>query len=155
MENIVFDTGTREYRINGGAILRFNPSDPNLFMRFLQGADKVTALETELTARFGMLQSTDTPEKRTAAMLEIMGETDKALKTLLTEIFGGENDFHQILSGINLLAVAGNGQRVITNLLQCLQPILVEGAEAYADAKAENALAQAKARRADQGGVGQ
>ena len=155
MENIVFDTGIREYRINGGAILRFNPSDPNLFMRFLQGADKVTALERELTARFGKLQTTDAPENRTAAMLEIMGETDKALKSLLTEIFGGENDFHQILRDINLLAVAGNGQRVITNLLQCLQPILVEGAEAYAAAKADDALAQANVRRAHQGGVSQ
>ena len=155
MENIVFDTGIREYRINGGAILRFNPSDPNLFMRFLRGAEKVSAMESDLTARFRELQTTGSPEKRTAAMLEIMDEADNALKTLLTDIFGPENDFHQVLDGVNLLAVAGNGQRVITNLLQSLQPVLVEGAEAYAGTKAEDALAQANARRAAQGGAGQ
>ena len=30
MEKIQFDSGMKEYRINGKGVLRFNPADPNL-----------------------------------------------------------------------------------------------------------------------------
>ena len=38
MQELNIDTGVREYRINGGGVLRFNPSDPNVYSRFLQAA---------------------------------------------------------------------------------------------------------------------
>ena len=41
MENISFDSGMQQYRINGGGVLRFNPGDPNLYARFLESADKI------------------------------------------------------------------------------------------------------------------
>ena len=45
-----------------------------------------------------------------------------------------------------------NGQRIITNLLTALEPVLAQGAEAWAQAKAREAVARAEARRAKQGG---
>ena len=35
MEKLTFDSGIRSYRAGAG-VLRFNPSDPNLYARFLQ-----------------------------------------------------------------------------------------------------------------------
>ena len=34
MEKIIFDGGLREYEVGGG-ILSFNPSDPNVYTRFM------------------------------------------------------------------------------------------------------------------------
>ena len=39
MEQLTIDTGLREYAVNGGSehgggVLRFNPSDPNVYSRF-------------------------------------------------------------------------------------------------------------------------
>ena len=65
-------------------------------------------------------------------------------------MFGEENDFDALLGGVNLLAVAGNGERVITNLLQALLPVLTEGAKLCAAGQAEQAVEKAQARRAAQ-----
>ena len=48
MQELNIDTGVREYRINGGGVLRFNPSDPNVYSRFLQAADRIAAIEQEM-----------------------------------------------------------------------------------------------------------
>ena len=34
MKEIKFDTGIKTYQINESGVLRFNPSDPNLYKRF-------------------------------------------------------------------------------------------------------------------------
>lgn len=72
------------------------------------------------------------------------------MKQLLNWIFGGDNDFHKLLDGVNLLAVADNGERVITNLLQALEPVLLEGAKRCADQQAKAAVEKANARRGQQ-----
>ena len=38
MQNLTIDTGMQEYLINNRAVLRFNPSDPNLYHRFFAAA---------------------------------------------------------------------------------------------------------------------
>ena len=66
------------------------------------------------------------------------------MKAILNEIFGHGNDFNEILDGVNLMAVAGNGNRVVNNVIDALQPILEEGIKACAD----DEIAQAKLNRA-------
>ena len=41
MQNMTIDTGMQEYLINNRAVLRFNPSDPNLYHRFFAAAPKL------------------------------------------------------------------------------------------------------------------
>ena len=77
-----------------------------------------------------------------------MRDADRDTKKILSEVFGADNDFDKILGGVNMLAVAGNGERVITNLLAALQPIMVEGAQNCAKQQADAAVAQAKRSRA-------
>ena len=138
MEKITFDAGVRRYRINGGGVLQFNPADPNLYGRFLDAVEEIKGLEAEL--------------RRTeeGGALEAMCRADKTVKQLLGRVFGPGNDFDALLGGVNMLAVAGNGERVITNLLQALMPVLTQGARLCAGQQVEQAVQKARARRAAQ-----
>jgi len=145
MKKIQFDTGIQEFKLGGG-VLRFNPSDPNVYARFLEAAQKIKGLEQDLAAKAQSLEGQDSG----SAALQLMQSADKQMKDLLGWVFGPENDFDKLLGGVNLLAVAGNGERVVTNLFLALQPVLVAGAESCAKEKTEAAVAKAKARRAGQ-----
>ena len=136
MEKLNFDTGVKRYRINGGGVLTFHPGDPNLYARFLEAADRIRQVEKSLEA----------PQDGLQALCRADGE----IKQQLAWVFGPGNDFDAILGGVNLLAVAGNGQRVITNLLQTLMPVLTEGARVCAGQQAEAAAEKARARRQSQ-----
>ena len=146
MEKLVFDSGIKEYRVNDSGVLRFNPADPNVYERFVDAADKIQAIEAEL------VEKSKNAEESGVAVIRLMAEADRRTKALLSEVFGPWNDFDQILGGVNLLAVGGNGERVITNLFAALQPILQAGAETCAAKKAGEAAAEARARRARQQG---
>lgn len=145
MEKIVFDSGIQEYCINGKGVLRFNPGDPNVYGRYMEALDKVKTLEAELTQQAGAIAPEDGN-----AVIRLMQDADCRMKQLLGWIFGGDNDFDRILEGVNLLAVAGNGQRVVTNLFAALEPILIAGAERCAKEKTAQAVSRAKQRRAAQ-----
>ena len=141
MEKLQFDSGVKSFRINGGGVLRFHPGDPNLYSRFLEAVDKFKALEQELTQACA---------KEEADILHVLEDADGKMKKLLNWVFGGDNDFHKLLEGVNLLAVADNGERVITNLLQALEPVLLEGARRCAGQQAKAAVEKANARRSQQ-----
>ena len=136
MEKLTFDNGMKSYRINGGGVLRFNPADPNVYARFLEGAKTLQAMEAELSA--------------VASPVSALAEADRKMKQVLNGIFGPENDFEALLEGVNLLAVAGNGERVVTNLFAALEPILTDGARRCAADKTAEAVQRANARRAAQ-----
>lgn len=125
MEKIQFDVGQRSYRINGGGILRFNPCDPNVYNRFLEAVPKLQMVEEELTGQTGEMQKED--------IVKVLTRADEKMKGILNWVFGGDNDFHELLGGVNLLAVADNGERVVTNLFNALEPVLLEGAKRCAD----------------------
>ena len=70
------------------------------------------------------------------------------IKALLTEIFGGENDFDKVLEGVNLAGTGANGKRVVQNLLDALTPVLQDGAAQHLQTTAANARAEADTARA-------
>ncbi len=148
MEKLVFDSGIKEYKLGSGGVLRFNPSDPNVYARFMDAMDKIRAVETDLVQKAKELEQVEKQEESGAAVLRIMRAADRDTKKILSEVFGADNDFEKILGGVNVLAVAGNGERVITNLLAALHPIMVQGAEACAKQRSDAAVAQAKQNRA-------
>lgn len=143
MENIQLDSGIKAYHIQNGGVLRFNPSDPNVYGRFLEAADKIKDLEEQLVEQAKQMEQHDG-----GAMVQLMVSADKQIKEILNWVFGCGNDFDKILGGVNLLAVADNGQQVIGNLLSALEPILVNGAQRYAKEKTDEAVRKAEARRA-------
>lgn len=142
MEKISFDSGIRSYRLNDGGVLRFNPGDPNIYGRFLDAGERITQVEKELRMEAG---SETTGEEAIRLLLKADGK----IKEILSWVFGEPNDFHKLLGGINLMAVADNGQRVVTNLFAALQPILTEGAKRCAKEQTEEAVRRAKERRGE------
>lgn len=143
MEQIQFDTGVREFNLNGRGVLRFHPGDPNVYARFFEAMDKIQSLEEKITEESEKLKETSTGRDA----VRLLEETDREVKKILNWTFGEENDFDRILGGVNLLAIAGNGQQIITNLLEALQPILLEGAEKCAKDQVQAAVSAAETRR--------
>lgn len=139
MKKLKLDHGIREYALGAG-VLRFNPQDPNLYARFLEMAEQLPEMERELLEKAAEL-----PQDR--GLMKLLQQTDARLKELLNRVFPG-NDFDLLLEGVNLLAVGTNGERVITNLLQLLEPILCAGAEEFAQVRTEQAVEKARQRRA-------
>lgn len=145
MEKIVFDNGIKEYEINNNGVLRFNPSDPNVYARFFDAAEQIQEIEKDLTKKGKALADN---EENGEAAIRLMQEADKKAKELLEQVFGSGNDFDILLGGVNLLAVADNGERVVTNLMQALLPVIEQGAKKCAEQKVDAAVNQAKTNRA-------
>ena len=112
MENLEFDTGVKTYRVGGGQ-LRFNPTDPNLYARFLEAQEEITQLEEAL-------------KTAGAEPIALLKQADTALRQILGKVF--EADMDEILGHVSLLAMGSNGQRLITNLFNALEGILSQGA---------------------------
>lgn len=134
---ITFDSGVRQYEINGRAVLRFNPSDPALYKRFKEMADYLSSLEKEVaekseTATNGM------------DMVDLLAEYDGKVKEKLRYVFGLENDFDEIFDGGNVMALASNGEMIITNFLDGIRPIIESGIKEYAKLEAKKAAAKHK-----------
>ena len=148
MEALNFDSGIKEYQINGKGVLRFNPSDPNVYARFVDAMPKIEQIEKE------MAEKANNIDKDSGAageqVLRIMRETDRKIKAELSSVFGDGNDFDQILEGVNLMAVASNGERVIANLINALQPIMENGAKECVRSEVADAKLNRAQRRAMQ-----
>lgn len=148
MEQLIFDSGIKEYQINGKGVLRFNPSDPNVYARFMDLLPKIQEIEKEMNQQAAAVDSTS--EKAGEETLRIMKEMDSRIKAVLNDVFGSENDFDEILEGVNLMAVASNGQRVVANLMDALQPIMEAGVKKCVKSEVDTAKKNRQQRRAMQ-----
>lgn len=153
MERLNIDIGVKSYQfVEGGAPLVFNPSDPNVYARYMEAMDSIKAVETEMSAKAVAVKvKDDTVEAQAEAgseSLRIMAETDRRIKKILNGIFGGTNNFDDILCGVNLMAVTANGDRVINNLLAALSPIMEAGAKACVETEIKEAKLNREQRRA-------
>lgn len=144
MQKLNIDLGIKEYEICGN-VLCINASDPNLYDRFVQAIKDISALEDEM-----VVKAKELPKEADngGEFVHLMRQTDLKVKEKLNEVFGLDNDFDVILQKVNLMAVGENGERIITNLLAALTPLVEEGAKRFYDNKANTAVATAKANRA-------
>ena len=133
MQNIKFDSGVQEFQINGGGVLRFNPSDLNVYSRFMDAIEDIRKVEQVMQANIRDMSAAGTG----AGFLQLANEADKEVKKILQNVFGKQNDFDEIFCGANVLTVAGNGEMVLTNFLNALKPIIEDGARRFARAQAE------------------
>ena len=56
MKQLTIDTGVQEFEINGSGVLRFNPSDPNVYNRFFAAETTLTELDAEAQKRMEQMQ---------------------------------------------------------------------------------------------------
>ena len=144
---LILDDGVLELEINDNGILRFNPSDFNLYQRFCALVKELPEIEKQY------IHEVEAPSEN-ASNLELAGreldrakKIDAAVKERLSNVFGPQNDFDKLLGGVNLMAYGSNGERVITNLLNALHPYLEDGVNKHMKGAAEQAVAEAKAAR--------
>lgn len=149
------DDGILELDINGRGLLRFNPSDFNLYERFCSLVRDLPGIEKQYKAEVEVADAADNE----TGEIELVGrelarakEIDADIKRRLSGVFGTENDFDQLMGGVNLMAFGQNGERVITNLLNALSPYLTEGINKHMKGAAAKAVAEANAKRALRGG---
>lgn len=148
MEKLIFDSGIREFQINNNGVLRFNPGDPNVYARLMESGEKILQVENELLTQAEATTSVDQEENNGAAMLQLLAEADRKVKDILAWIFGADNNFDEIFAGVNLMAVGANGERVLTNFLSALLPVVQEGARKCAQQQISAATTRAKGNRA-------
>ena len=153
MELLNIDIGLKSYQfVEGAPALVFNPSDPNVYARYMNAMDSIKAVETEMAQKASSVKiENDTVEARAAAgseSLKIMAETDRRIKEILNGIFGSGNDFNDILRGVNLMAVTASGDRVINNVLNALSPIMEAGAKSCVETEIKEAKLNREQRRA-------
>ena len=146
MEKLIFDTGMKSFSVNDGGVLRFNPSDPNVYARFVEAAAKIQAIEDDMVKKAQSIKAEG--EEAGEAALTLMKEADQEMKKILGWVFGEINDFEKIFAGVNLMAVGENGERVITNFISALLPIMQEGAQKCANEQIDGAVQTAKLNRA-------
>lgn len=105
MQNIRFDDGFREYKINGdkSRVIRVNPSDFGIVSR-LRAAQ----------AALAELKPTDGPEG--------LAEIDRAVREQIDGVFGkGTSD--AVFGGTNCASLAG-GKPIYQNFLEAFMPII-------------------------------
>lgn len=147
MEKLNISVGIKRYElVEGGALLSFNPGDPNVYARYMEMLPKIRAVEQEMSGKAKTIDVND--EAAGEKTLQIMRETDRRMKNILNEIFGKENNFDEILLGVNLMAITENGGRVINNVLDVLTPIMNSGAKSCAETEVKTAKLNREQRRA-------
>lgn len=147
MEKLNISVGIKRYElVEGGALLSFNPGDPNVYARYMEMLPKIRTVEQEMAGKAKAVDVND--EAAGEKTLQIMRETDRRMKDILNEIFGKENNFDEILLGVNLMAITENGSRVINNVLDALTPIMNAGAKSCAETEVKTAKLNREQRRA-------
>lgn len=137
IEKITFDSGIKTYQVNESGILKFNPSDPNVYQRFNSLKSSIQQFEKEISYRSKSVKSGE-------EIVDLLREYDKKMKDQLSFVFGEWNDFDQIFSGVNVMAVSASGELIITNFLNGIRPIIEEGIRAYAKMEAQKAIQETK-----------
>lgn len=103
MKSLNFDSGVKEYEINGdpNRVLRINPSDFGIIERINKAKDELDKLHI-------------------TSDLNGMTELDKVVRTQIDKIFGtGSADV--IFGETNSASFAG-GQPIFANFLECIAP---------------------------------
>jgi uncharacterized protein (UPF0335 family) len=153
MAGIHFDTGIKEFNINGRAVLRFNPTDPGLFQRILNFQavaesfeKRYAALDKEMTGEVNENGFPAGAEKVVMAVKEL----DAEIKESLRDIFGRDNDFDAIFDGMSCLAMTDTGANIVSNFMEAVVPLIEGTAEERAEIteKVQAARKKAAANRA-------
>lgn len=143
-----FDDGLLRLNINDNGLLIFNPTDLNVYERFLALSRELPELEKQYAAEVEQTDEEEDGVELVGRELARAKEIDAEIKRRLNTVFGGGNDFDKLLGGVNLMAFGGNGERIITNLLNALTPYIEEGVKKHSDTLAKKALRDREERRA-------
>lgn len=152
-KKLFFDDGLVRLDINGNGVLVFNPSDFNVYERFYALAKELPELEKKYVAEVEDLpEGTESEQAFELAGKELIRakEIDAEVKAKLSAVFGANNDFDQLLGGVNIMAFGSNGERIISNLLHALTPYIEDGIKKHTSSEVSAAKLNREQRRAAQ-----
>jgi hypothetical protein len=151
MEKLIFGTGLKRYEVNdNGAIFSFNPTDINLYARFLKLRDNILEIGAEIEKKAEELDANE--EKNVEEFALAMEEADKKAKAMLTECFGKSNDFELIFDGSNIFSATVSGDWLITEFVTAITPIIEKEVANITKEKAKRKAAQVKQNKAKRNG---
>lgn len=128
MESLTFDTGVKEYEVNGSGTLRFNPTDPNVYARLLKAKDDICLVEAEYVKNLETARKNQDKRKFSESAAQALSEADAKVKDILSNVFGQDNDFHKIFDGVSIVALQRDGKtRVLSAFLDAVVPIMKNG----------------------------
>ena len=133
MEKLNFDAGIQEYDLGFGVPLRVNFSDPNLYERFLSLTDRIM----EIAKGYDGMEAAGGED-----YLKFLRDADRKVKEVLNDTFGLGNDFDKIMGGTNMMAVATNGNLIVTNFIDAITPVMQDGIDRFTDSLAESVRKQ-------------
>lgn len=107
MEKLTFDTGIKEYEVNGGVILRFNPSDSAFVGKLFNAFDSLDKKQEIYRAQIDSMK-----DKR--EIFEIAHNQDIEMRTIIDGVFGPICD--SLFGDMNVYAMA-DGLPVWCNFL--------------------------------------
>lgn len=155
-QSLRLDTGVQEYDINGRAIFRINPADPNLFENILgfepllkNYEERFQALKLKMYREAleqaeakanrgdedeGDIETDEQGFPKTAPeIVREMKALDAEIKEKLREVFGPENDFDAIFDHKSALALTNSGANILENFLEMITPLITTGSAERTD----------------------
>ena len=147
MEKLIFGTGLKRYEVNdNGAIFSFNPTDINLYARFIKMRDAVLKIGAEVEKKAEEINESE--EKSVEAFASTMEDADRRVKQELTECFGKSNDFEHIFDGSNVFSPTLSGNWLITEFITAITPIIEKEVAAFTKERAKRKASQIKQNKA-------
>lgn len=156
MQNLCIDDGIIELNINNRGVLRFNPSDFNLYNRMAKFIKELPELEKKYHSEVELSRNEEKEEGSFGVVesgTDLAKAIDTEVKERLNSVFGLGADFDTFLGGVNCMGFGMNGERIITNTLNAITPYLENGVQKHMDDAAETAKLIREKRRAMQSGT--
>lgn len=144
MKNLTSDLGFIECKLHDkGGPLQFNPTDPNIGFRYEELVKYVEDISPEYEKKFAQYGN----DYKT--MFKETREMDLQLKEKLAYTFGSWNDFDAIFMGLHFMSLGNNGQPILANFLEKINPLITKEISGRAK-KLEEADAEVKAAKTQQ-----
>ena len=171
MEDLSFDSGVREYKMNRG-IFRINMTDDELYYRFIHLQEDIEAMRAEYEAQAKEIDEgadelpkvdsaddisdyvaslsddeSDALSARIIKRADLLHSFDVRVKGKLAEVFNDGNDFDALFDGKSVLAIDTQGNYLISNFFNAITP-LIQRAKDSAQEAADKLVGNRDARRA-------
>ena len=136
MQSLKFDDGLKSFAINGdeSRVIRFNPGDPDLIIRYEKAKKKIQSVSTEKLAAVkldgnGNLANSKDDEGlgEAAQALEMVNQT---IRDALKELFNADV-YDTVFAGMSPFAAASDGRVIFETFMDAVKPILESGIAEY------------------------
>ncbi len=115
MENISFSTGKKEFSLNGGQVISFTPTDPNLMARIFTAFENLDKQQTQY-------KQTGNDAEDAKAFFAYAQQADEQMQDVIDGIFGVHID-RAAFDGASLFAV-GDGLPLWANFIFAVMDVM-------------------------------